>query len=83
MMGGIIWPPVEAAASTAAAKSLSYPVFFMIGMVTLPEPTVLATELPEYIPSKALDITATLAGPPLANPATEFAISMKKEPNWK
>ena len=29
----------------------------------LPLPTVLATEEPEYIPSKALEITATLAGP--------------------
>ena len=48
--------------------------------VTLPEPTVLATELPEYIPSRALEITATLAGPPVARPAMEFAISIKKVP---
>jgi hypothetical protein len=49
-------------------------------MVTLPEPTVLATELPEYIPSKALEITATLAGPPDEKPAMELAISIKKLP---
>ena len=71
---------MEAAASTAAANSGLYPVFFMIGIVTLPLPTVLATELPEYIPSSALAMTATLAGPPMAWPAMEFARSMKKVP---
>ena len=52
----------------------------MTGIVTLPEPTVLATELPEYIPSRALEMTATLAGPPVAHPAIELAMSMKKVP---
>src|SRR5690606_1666156 len=70
MMGGIIWPPVDAAASTAAANSGLYPRRFIIGMVKLPEPTVLATELPEMVPSRALVMTATLAGPPDAQPAT-------------
>ena len=52
----------------------------MVGMVMLPLPTVLATEEPEYIPSKALEITATLAGPPTLAPAMEFARSTKKVP---
>jgi hypothetical protein len=39
-------------------------------MVKLPEPTVLATELPETVPSQALAMTAILAGPPEAQPAT-------------
>ena len=43
-----------------------------------PEPTVFATEEPETMPSRALATTATLAGPPEAEPATEFAKSIKK-----
>ena len=43
-----------------------------------PEPTVLATELPDTMPSSALATTATFAGPPEAEPATEFARSIKK-----
>ena len=42
----------------------------MRGMVKLPDPTVLATELPETVPSKALVMTAIFAGPPEAHPAT-------------
>ena len=49
-----------------------------MGMVMEPEPTVLATELPEAMPSSAEAMTATLAGPPEAEPATKFAHSMKK-----
>ena len=47
-----------------------------MGMVMEPEPTVLATEEPEHIPSSALAMTATLAGPPLDQPATRLANSM-------
>ena len=46
----------------------------------LPLPTVLATEEPEYIPISALEMTATLAGPPTLAPATELARSTKKVP---
>ena len=45
MTGGISCPPVEAAASTAPAKFLCYPSFLIMGMVKLPVPTTLATEL--------------------------------------
>ena len=34
MIGGIICPPVEAEASTAAANSGLYPVFFIMGTVS-------------------------------------------------
>ena len=78
IIGGIICPPVEDAASTAPANSGRYPVFFIIGIVILPVVTVLATELPETIPQRAEEITATFAGPPLDAPAMELAIEMKK-----
>ena len=80
IMGGISCPPVEAEASTAPANSGRYPNRFIIGMVKLPEPTVLATELPDMVPSKALVNTATFAGPPAANPATALAKSIKNPP---
>ena len=47
-------------------------------MVTEPEPTVLATDEPETIPSIALATTATFAGPPENPPTTEFEIFIKK-----
>src|SRR5690625_60955 len=50
MIGGMIWPPVEAVASVAAATCGRNPAFFMIGMVNEPEATVLATEEPDTMP---------------------------------
>ena len=73
MIGGMICPPVEAAASTAPANSPGYPVDFIIGIVTEPVVTVLPTEDPETIPHRAEEITATLAGPPDADPAMQLA----------
>ena len=64
MIGGMICPPVDAAASTAPANSGLYPVLIIIGMVTEPVVTVLPTEEPETIPHRAEEITATFAGPP-------------------
>ena len=81
IIGGIICPPVDAAASTAPAKFFSYPNFFIMGMVNAPLPTTFATELPEIVPSSALESTATFAGPPDAQPAIAFAISMKNFPS--
>ena len=46
-------------------------------MVMEPEPTVLATEEPETIPSKALATTATFAGPPAKRPQMLLARLMK------
>ena len=51
-----------------------------MGMVKLPEPTVLATELPDTVPSSALVSTATLAGPPRRLPAMALHKSMKNSP---
>ena len=47
-------------------------------MVTEPVVTVFPTEEPETMPHRAEEITATLAGPPDADPATELARSIKK-----
>ena len=77
IIGGMICPPVEEAASTAPTNSFLYPVFFIIGMVTEPVVTVLPTEEPDTMPQRAEDITATLAGPPAYLPAIELARSMK------
>ena len=46
--------------------------------MTEPVVTVLPTEEPDTIPHSAEEMTATLAGPPLAQPAMELARSMKK-----
>ena len=77
MIGGIICPPVDATASTAPANWFLYPMRFIIGIVMLPVPATFATALPEIIPNSALDMTATLAGPPRILPATPFAKSRK------
>ena len=43
-----------------------------------PVVTVLPTEEPDTMPHRALEITATLAGPPVAQPASALAHWMKK-----
>ena len=48
-----------------------------MGIVKEPEPTVFETELPEMVPSRAEERTATFAGPPLAPPAIELHRLMK------
>ncbi len=65
MIGGVICPPAEAAASTPPAKWPGYPRRFMLGIVSAPVETVLATEDPEIVPKNADDTTETLAGPPV------------------
>ena len=77
MMGGMIWPPVDDAASTAAANSGLYPVFFIMGMVTEPVVTVLPTEEPDTMPHSAEEMTATFAAPPDDQPAILLAQAMK------
>ena len=49
-----------------------------MGMVKDPVVTVLPTEEPDTIPHRAELITATLAGPPLDQPAIRLAKLMKK-----
>ena len=64
MTGGMIWPPVEAVASTAAANSGLYLSRFISGMLKIPSTTTLATAEPEIVPKNAEEKTDTLAGPP-------------------
>ena len=47
MIGGMIWPPVEATDSTAAAKAGRKPVRFINGMVIGPSTITFATAEPE------------------------------------
>jgi hypothetical protein len=73
-------PPVDAAASTAPAKVAEKPVRFIMGMVSEPDPTVLATALPDIEPSMPLAHTAILAGPPTVRPSIDKARRIIKSP---
>ena len=66
--GGVICPPQDATASTAAAKFGVYPAFFIMGIVMLPTVATLADVLPVIDPKKELATMATLAGPPVMRP---------------
>src|SRR4030042_5495037 len=63
MTGGMIWPPVEATASTAPAKLVEYPFRFIIGMVWGPSTATFAATDPEIMPKSALDQTDVWAAP--------------------
>ena len=78
--GGMIWPPVDATASMAAAASGLNPVRFIIGMVSQPSTMTLATAEPEIVPNMLEDTTATLPGPPRWAPARPLARLMKNCP---
>ena len=80
MTGGVSWPLVDEATSTAPAFSGVNPVFFISGMVNVPVVTVLAMEEPEYRPLSADATTAAFAGPPRRCPSRAKAILMKKLP---
>ena len=71
--GGMIWPPVEAAASTAPANLGGKPVRLIIGMVKTPVVTTLATAAPFIVPKLALPMIAACAGPPRSLPVTAKA----------
>ena len=75
--GGMIWPPVDAVASIAAAASGLNPVRFIMGIVSQPSTMTLATAEPEIVPKRLDDTTATLPGPPRCAPATALARCMK------
>ena len=75
----MIWPPVDAVASIAAAASGLNPVRFIMGIVSQPSTMTLATAEPEMVPKRLDDTTATLPGPPRCAPATALARCMK---NW-
>ena len=64
MTGGMIWPPLDATASMAAAMWPGKPVLFISGIVIAPSTTTFATALPETVPKSAEETTETFAGPP-------------------
>ena len=71
--GGMICPPVDAAASTAPANLGRKPVRLIIGMVKTPVVTTLATAAPFMVPKLALPMIAACAGPPRSGPVTAKA----------
>ena len=73
MMGGVICPPLEAAASTAPAKCALNPRFLINGIVMTPVPTTLATALPEIVPNNPLAMVAAAAGPERTRPVAASA----------
>lgn len=78
--GGMIAPPVDAQASTAAAYSGEYPVLFIVGIVIQPSTATLATALPLIIPNSPLATTDTFAGPPRTLPRRAEANFVKNVP---
>jgi hypothetical protein len=52
-------------------------LLFIIGMVTTPVATTLATALPEIVPNRADETTAIFADPPRNRPNRATAISVK------
>ena len=51
IIGGIIWPALDAVASIPPAKAGSKPRFFIIGIVITPVATTLVTEPPVTVPN--------------------------------
>lgn len=64
MTGGMICPPVLAAASIPAAKRGLNPCDLISGMVKVPVPTTFAAAEPENVPKAADEAMAAWAGPP-------------------
>ncbi len=80
MTGGVSWPLVELATSTAPAFSAGKPMRFISGMVKVPVVTVLAMDEPEIMPVIIDDSTAALAGPPRSAPSSAMATWMNQLP---
>ncbi len=80
MIGGVICPPDDAQASTAAANRARYPRFFISGMVKEPVVTTFATADPDTVPMNPLATAEALAGPPTRWPVNATARSIKKRP---
>ncbi len=78
MTGGVIWPPVEAQASIAAARWGRNPARFISGIVTVPTVITFETMLPEIDPKRDDPTIAILAGPPRYLPISAIATSVKK-----
>ena len=78
--GGMICPPVDATASTAAANGGRKPVRFISGIVIGPSTITFATALPETVPNRHDDTIDTLPGPPAVCPVIDIAKSMNSWP---
>ena len=74
MTGGMICPPVDAAASIAPAVAGLKPRRMIIGMVKAPVPTTLATTLPDMLPNRAEETMAACPTPPRVRPVRAKAI---------
>ena len=78
--GGVSWPLVDEATSTAPAFSGAKPMRFINGMVKVPVVTVLAMDEPEIMPVIIDDSTAAFAGPPRRAPSSAIATLMNQLP---
>ena len=77
MMGGMINPPVEAAASIPPACAGANPAFFIKGMVKVPVTMTFAAGAPVTVPKSALATTEVMAGPPASFRPASLPISVK------
>ena len=75
--GGVNWPLVDAATSTAPALVPGNPTRFIRGIVKVPVVATLAIDEPEISPVVAEATTAALAGPPFKCPSRANATLMK------
>ena len=82
MIGGMIWPPVDAIALVAPAKCGLKPAFFMIGIVNEPEANGVGHRPApgEIMPCRPEAATAAFAGPPVKRPVSRKARSLKSAP---
>ena len=77
MTGGVNWPLVEPATSTAPALVPGKPTRFIRGIVKVPVVATLAIDDPEIRPVVADATTAAFAGPPRMCPSSAKATLMK------
>ena len=80
MIGGMIWPFVDAATSMAPALTAGMPMRRMTGMVKVPVVTTLAMDEPEIMPVMPEARIAPLAGPPLYRPTMAKESARKYRP---
>ena len=76
MEGGMMTPMEPPEAWTAAAKSDSYPDFFIAGIRMAPTAAVSAAAEPDMPAKNIAETTVTAANPPGSHPTKEFAKSM-------
>ena len=68
MIGGVICPPTDAAASSAAAMRGVYPLRIIVGMVTTPTAAALEGPVPVIVANSALAKIETLPAAPRVRP---------------